>query len=134
MMAAAFLYNVTGDTRWEDIMAGDSFAREGVTNLDRGRRGQQIWGSAAYLFTPREQHYPELAENMEASILDQVEKEYLPGARESIGAFELPNGKAYYEQRVRFFTTLDMTPDEVFETGQAEVARIRNAMGAGSTG
>jgi hypothetical protein len=78
MMAAAYLYNVTGDTRWEDIMAGDSYAGDGVTRLDRGRRGQQIWGSAAYLLTPQERHYPELAENMEASILDQVEKEYLP--------------------------------------------------------
>ena len=78
MMAAAYLYNVTGDTRWEEIMAADSYAKEGVTNLDRGRRGQQIWGSAAYLFTTREQHYPDLAENMRASILDQVDKEYLP--------------------------------------------------------
>lgn len=78
MMAAAYLYNVTGNTRWEDIMAKDSYALEGVTRLDRGRRGQQIWGSAAYLFTTREQHYPELVRYMKASVLNQVAREYLP--------------------------------------------------------
>ena len=31
--------------------------------------------------------------------------EYLPGARNSIAASELPNGAEYYAQRVRFFTT-----------------------------
>ena len=62
------------------------------------------------------------------TFYDFVEQEYLPGARKSIGASSLPNGKAWYEQRIRFFTTLHLTPDEVFETGQAEVARIRGEM------
>ncbi len=57
-----------------------------------------------------------------------LEEEYIPGARQSLGASSLPKGKAYYEQRIRYFTTLDMTPDEVFETGKAEVTRIRAEM------
>ncbi len=59
-----------------------------------------------------------------------LEKEYLPQVREEIGVRNNKDGKAYYEQRVRYFTTLDMTPDEVFEIGQKEVARIRAEMDA----
>ncbi|MEW5927942.1 MAG: DUF885 domain-containing protein [Gemmatimonadota bacterium] len=54
--------------------------------------------------------------------------EYIPAARRTIGASELPNGRAYYAARVRRYTTLDLTPDQVHRTGLAEVARIRAAM------
>ena len=57
-----------------------------------------------------------------------LEKEYLPNVREEVGVSNNQDGKAYYEQRVRYFTTLDMTPKEVFDTGQKEVARIRAEM------
>ena len=55
--------------------------------------------------------------------------EYYASAREEIGASALPNGRAYYEHRVRRFTTLDdRTPEEVHQIGLAEVARIRGGM------
>jgi len=57
-----------------------------------------------------------------------MEKEYVPASRETIGASDLPNGKAYYEFRVRYYTTLDLTPQQVHETGLAEVKRIRFEM------
>lgn len=57
-------------------------------------------------------------------------EEYVPNCRTDLGATTLPNGKAYYEQRVKFFTTLPMTSDEIFELGQKEVARIRADMEA----
>ena len=53
---------------------------------------------------------------------------YIPAAPVQPGASGLPDGDAYYAQRVRHFTTLDMSPREVFETGLAEVARIRTEM------
>lgn len=59
-----------------------------------------------------------------------MEKEYLPAAKTAIGAISLPNGKAYYEQRVQYFTTLDLSPDDIFELGKQEVARIRADMEA----
>lgn len=55
-------------------------------------------------------------------------RRYIPGAARSPGIAAQPNGREYYEQRVRFFTTLPMTAEEVFETGQREVARIRAEM------
>jgi uncharacterized protein (DUF885 family) len=55
-------------------------------------------------------------------------KEYVPACRETIGASELPNGKAYYAYRVRMFTTLDVTPKQVHDIGLSEVKRIRAEM------
>lgn len=54
--------------------------------------------------------------------------EYVPGCRETLGASELPNGQAYYQQRIRHFTTLQMTADEIHQKGLEEVARIRQEM------
>ena len=66
-----------------------------------------------------------------ARFQDFFEREYVPGARRSLGASELPGGRAYYADLVRYFTTLpDATPEQVHETGLAEVARIRAAMEA----
>ena len=55
--------------------------------------------------------------------------EYIPGARESLGASALENGRAYYEDLTRFFTSLDdATPDDIHDLGLREVARIRAEM------
>jgi uncharacterized protein (DUF885 family) len=62
------------------------------------------------------------------TFLDFLTKEYLPKARQTIGASELPNGKAYYAWLVQKFTTLPLTPDSVHRLGLAEVARIRAQM------
>ena len=61
-------------------------------------------------------------------LLNFINNQYLPNAYDKIGAGQLPDGKAYYEQRVKFFTTLDISPEEVFQKGQEEVARIRADM------
>jgi len=53
---------------------------------------------------------------------------YLPASRDTIGASALPNGAAFYEYRVRVFTTTQMTPDEVHRLGLNEVRRIRDEM------
>jgi uncharacterized protein (DUF885 family) len=55
-------------------------------------------------------------------------EEYIPNARESIGASNLPDGRRYYDHLVRYHTTLDVTAEEVHETGLREVERIRGEM------
>ncbi len=57
-----------------------------------------------------------------------LKKEYVPAARGTIGAAGLPNGREFYRHRVRKYTTLDVTPEQVHQTGLAEVARIRKEM------
>jgi len=59
-----------------------------------------------------------------------MDTDYLPNLRTTLGASALPNGEVYYRERVRYYTTLDLTPDQVHQTGVAEVARIRAEMNA----
>lgn len=62
------------------------------------------------------------------AFLDFMEKEYVPGARGSIGAAAMPSGREFYQHRVRKFTTLEVTPAQVHQTGLAEVQRIADEM------
>ena len=64
----------------------------------------------------------------EARLAAFFANEYLPKARESLGASSLPNGRAYYQYRVRVETSSDLTPDQIFALGESEIARIRKAM------
>lgn len=61
-------------------------------------------------------------------LRDFLQNKYLPAAKEKVGISEVTDGKAYYEHLVRYFTTLEMTPDEVYQTGEREVARIKSEM------
>jgi uncharacterized protein (DUF885 family) len=54
--------------------------------------------------------------------------EYLPKARASIAAADLPDGKAYYDFLARYYTTTDLTAARIHEIGLEEVARIRGEM------
>ena len=59
------------------------------------------------------------------------DQEYRPRARRTIAAAALPNGRAYYTDLVRYFTTLpEATPQQIHRTGLAEVARIHAEMEA----
>jgi uncharacterized protein (DUF885 family) len=63
-------------------------------------------------------------------LRDFMRNEYVPAARGSISASALPNGREFYRHRVRRYTTLDVTPEEVHAQGLAEVKRIRGEMEA----
>lgn len=56
------------------------------------------------------------------------ETEYLPAARESIGVSETPNGREYYQNLLNYYTTLDLSAEEIHEMGLKEVARINTEM------
>lgn len=56
------------------------------------------------------------------------ETEYLPKARETVGVSAIPNGREYYQNRLDFYTTLDLTAEEVHQIGLDEVARINSKM------
>ena len=55
-------------------------------------------------------------------------KTYIPGARETVGMNALPDGAAWYAYNVRIQTTTNRTPEQIHETGLAEVKRIRGQM------
>ena len=54
--------------------------------------------------------------------------EYSRKARTSLGASDLPDGAAFYKQQVRYFTTDNLTPQQIHELGREEAARIRAEM------
>jgi len=62
------------------------------------------------------------------TFLEFMREEYRPAARGSIAASALPDGREFYRYRVRHFTTLDISPEEVHSLGHSEVERIRKEM------
>lgn len=61
---------------------------------------------------------------------DYFAQTYLPGARESIGMSELPDGQAWYAYRAHVSTTTSLTPLQIHAIGLSEVKRIRGEMDA----
>ena len=59
---------------------------------------------------------------------DFLQNEYLPKARTSSGLSYVPGGLEMYTYQVKQQTTTNRTPEEIYQTGLAEVARIRKAM------
>jgi len=57
-----------------------------------------------------------------------VAKQYLPACRDTVGIWDTPGGADWYGQRIRWFTTTELTADEIHEIGLREVARIRGEM------
>ena len=90
-MAAAFLYNLTGDTEWENIFAEESMIKDSksliFSKTDHGFFGVgvmhkenerivpfcQMWAAAAYLTCPQPRHHADLYENLKASVNAQAE-------------------------------------------------------------
>jgi uncharacterized protein (DUF885 family) len=61
-------------------------------------------------------------------FLDFYLKEYAPRARATLAASDLPNGRAFYQQQIRQYTTLDLSPEEIHQIGLGEVERISKEM------
>ena len=59
---------------------------------------------------------------------DFMVNRYQPHARNNIAATSLPNGESYYQNRVKHYTTIDITAEQVHKKGLAEVKRIRAEM------
>ena len=92
-MAAAFLYNLTGDESWEKIFAEESMIKDHKSLLfSKGRHGFfgvgvmheeskdlvpfcQYWAAAAYLTCPQPRHFGQLYQNLKVCV-DAQAKEY----------------------------------------------------------
>lgn len=56
------------------------------------------------------------------------DKEYLPATRTTIGVADFPDGLAFYQDRAHHYTTTDLSYEEIYTLGLAEVARINKEM------
>ncbi|PKG97933.1 DUF885 family protein [Paraglaciecola sp. MB-3u-78] len=54
--------------------------------------------------------------------------EYIPKSKTNIAAKSLPNGSDYYQNRSDFYTTTQMSVDDIHSLGLDEVKRIRSEM------
>jgi uncharacterized protein (DUF885 family) len=54
---------------------------------------------------------------------------YLPGARDTVGIYDIPGGEQYYRNRINYFTTVEnMDAARIHNLGLEEVKRIRAEM------
>jgi uncharacterized protein (DUF885 family) len=79
--------------------------------------------TAAYTKAIRQQILPAYKR-----LLQFIESEYMPHARETVGLSATPGGNEKYAFLVKAFTTTNLTPGEVFTIGESEVKRIRAEM------
>ncbi len=56
--------------------------------------------------------------------------QYQPNCRKEPGITSLPGGEDYYRYLLRYFTTTDMSPQEIHDLGLSETRRIRAEMDA----
>lgn len=75
------------------------------------------------------------SELIEETIIPEYKKfstfftqEYMKNCRSEVGISELAGGKDYYKYLIEFYTTTDMTADEIHQLGLKEVKRIRGEM------
>ena len=95
-MAAAYLYNVTGDKKYEEAMAKTCYINSPTTEIDNGK-GNQLWGAVAYLVCAKNKvqpiHYQKLVDDMKAAIINEAMKKNVaeankrPSRRSCNGAY-----------------------------------------------
>ncbi|MCH1924253.1 DUF885 family protein [Shewanella sp. C32] len=61
-------------------------------------------------------------------VLDFLRNEYIPHGSESLAAYDLPDGKAFYQSQINTYTTLDLSAEQIHQIGLDEVARIKQRM------
>ena len=61
-------------------------------------------------------------------LLKFMRDEYVPQARRTLAARDMPDGTAYYRAKILEFTTLDQNPDDIHRFGETEVARLHDEM------
>jgi len=59
---------------------------------------------------------------------DYLAQEYLPRARDTVSWSDLPSGDLWYSHLVRYYTSTDMTPQDVHDLGLREVARLHASL------
>lgn len=75
------------------------------------------------------------AEAIESKVIPSYKKlhdflrdEYIPKTRITSGFSDIPGGNEHYQHLINFWTTTNLTADEIFKIGEREVSRIRQEM------
>ncbi|MEO6453767.1 MAG: DUF885 domain-containing protein [Ginsengibacter sp.] len=79
--------------------------------------------TAAYIKAIQQQILP-----ANSRLLTFIQNEYMQHTRKVVGLSAVPDGNNEYAFLVKYSTTTNLTPDEVFATGEKEVKRIKAEM------
>jgi len=101
----------------------------------------------SYFYKPFDDLPSTLSEKQKDSVLNAAEKaitnnvipefkrikkffetEYFPKTRTALGVSETPKGREYYDYLLEYYTTLDLSAEEVHNIGLGEVERINTEM------
>jgi len=64
------------------------------------------------------------------NLYEFLKNEYIPKTKTTAGISDIPDGHAYYQYLINYWTTTNLTPGEIYNTGIAEVERITDEMDA----
>jgi endoglucanase len=102
MMTAAYLYNITGDTSYEEILKNESMVTAPNSEIHQQGSHNQLWGTAAYLMTKQPVNYPDLFENMKSSIIAEAKN------KEAGFVNKRPSRRGYAPEQSWWQTAQDM--------------------------
>lgn len=104
-----------------NILLADFSSKVDALAIDKSHKGMLKQQCADVIKTIVKANYKKLLDYW--TYLEPIAKE-----RGDKGAWALQRGDKYYAHTLEYHTTTTMSPDEVFETGQKEVARIQDEM------
>ncbi|MCD2325434.1 DUF885 domain-containing protein [Sphingomonas sp. IC-56] len=103
----------------DSTVLADFRKKVGALKVPEATKAQLIEQARAALTGPFKRGFATLF-----ATLDAIE----PQAKGNNGAWSLPGGDAYYQSQLAFYTTTDMTADQIHQTGLAQVEAIRAEM------
>lgn len=101
MTAAAYLFNLTGKSEYEDAVHALSLAVTDTADV-AGKETDQIWATAGYLLSPHPGRYPDLRDRMKKGILSNAE------SMESSLSAQRPSRRSCTEASGYFHTSQDV--------------------------
>jgi uncharacterized protein (DUF885 family) len=105
----------------DSSLLADFRKKVGALQTDSATKARLIADASAALTGPFRRGYDTFL-----GTLDEV----APKATSNAGAWRLPQGDRFYANQLRFFTTTDMSADQIHSLGLLEVTRIQGEMEA----
>lgn len=105
----------------DSTLMEDFSKKVGALNAPAEAKAKLLADARAALTGPFKHGYDTLI-----AAIDEIE----PQSKGNFGAWNLPNGAAYYADRLKASTTTDLTADQIHEIGLKQVAAIRQEMEA----
>jgi len=124
--AAAFLYNLTGDRKYEDDLNSLSKCKTATSTICNVGSTCELYAAAGYLFTNREVHYPTLFNNMKSSIIREAK------SQEANYSASRPSRRSTDNNTGWFVTTIStqrsIVAHALSDKGSADKALFENAL------